>query len=122
MKNKVSSIPTGDFLPTETVSRILGLDENLPLTMEEMRQNLKVTFHLLNPISDYLNNFFNSLRWAIEELGIQTFDFEETLDGAGKVKPGYAVFVAGMTDDAKDMMVNRVNSLYNNPIIGLYEG
>jgi hypothetical protein len=122
MKNREASIPTGDYLQTETVCRLLGLDENIPLTLEEMRLNLKVTFHLLNPISASLNKFFDSLRLGFEELDIQTFDFEETLDEEGKVKPGYAVFVAGMNDDAKDMMVNRVNSLYNNPIIGVYEG
>ena len=118
----MASIPTGDFLVTESVSRILGLDPNIPLTLEDMRLKLKVTFHLLNPISASLNNFFDSLRLAFEELGIQTFDFDETLDETGKVKPGYAVFVAGMTDNGQDMMVNRVNSLYNNPIIGLYAG
>ena len=122
MQNNIIDTHTNGFVCRETVSKILGLNELAPLSIKGMADNLKVTFRQLNPISDSLNNFYDNLRLSFEELGVQTLDFEDALDDNKKVRPNIAVFVAGMNDDAKDMMVNHVSSLYKNPIIGLYEG
>ena len=111
----------GDFLHNKAVNKILGLKEKIPLNLEEMRSNLRVTFYQVNPISEFLDSFYEGLKTSFIELGIETIEFEEALDDSGKIQSGIAVFAAGMNDDAKDMLVDRVNSLYNNPVIGLYE-
>ena len=118
----ILNVPANNYVCTKTISKVLGLQEGVPLDLNEMRTNLKVTFHKLNPVSKSLNTFFETLRTSFETLGIQVIDFEKTLDENNKVKPNIAVFVAGMNDDANDMMVNHVSSLYKNPIIGIYEG
>ena len=104
----------------ETVNEILGFNEGIPLSLEGMVGDLKVTFFQKNPLSYSLNNFYNKLKLSFEELGVEIINFEDALNDAGKVKPNIAVFVAGMSDDY--LMVNYVTSLYKNPIIGLYEG
>ena len=91
------------------------------MNLDEMRKNLKVTFYQFNPVSKFLHSFADKLLEGFRELGIQVLDFQDTLDEKNKVKPNITVIAAGMSDDAKDMMVNHVSSLYNNPVIGLYE-
>ena len=111
-----------EYLKTESISRILGLKEDVPLSLEEMRANLKVTFYQINPISEALASFFNKLRLSFEEMGVEVLDFNDTLDESNKVKPNITVFVAGLSNETEGLIVSQVNSLYKNPIVALYEG
>ena len=111
-----------EFLTAESVERIIGLKEHIPLQLDEMSRNLKVTFYQFNPVSDALTNFIEKLRTGFEQVGIEVLEFQDTLNEKNKVKPNITVIAAGMTNDAKDMMVNHVSSLYINPVVGLYEG
>jgi hypothetical protein len=122
MGNDVASVRIGKFIGTEIVTHVLGLAPDIPLQHEEMLQNLTVTFYRANPISSALGKFFKDLQAGFIAMGVKILPFEDTLNKAGKVKQNIAVFVAGMDHDPKDMMVNKVSSLYQNPIIGVYEG
>lgn len=106
-------------MSAKTVNRILGFNEEIPLSLAEMIKGLKITFFQISPVSDSLNEFYAELKANFKELGVQVIYFKDSLDDSGKVKPDIAVFVAGMNDDY--LMVNHVSSLYKNPIIGLYE-
>ena len=104
----------------ERINGLLGFSEDIPLDLETMIADLKVTFYQISPISNALNKFYNFLKLSFLELGVEVLDFEHTLDQSGKVKPNIAVFVAGMDDEY--LMINHVSTLYKNPIIGLFEG
>jgi hypothetical protein len=122
MKKEILQGVEREYFRTGNASRILGLKEDIPLSLADMRSNLKVTFYQLNPVSPFLNSFFNKLRLGFENLGVQVLDFNDSLDETNKVKPNITVFVAGLSDDAEDLMVSHVSSLYKNPIVALYEG
>jgi hypothetical protein len=122
MKNGSMGVEVREYLQLDSVRRILGLKEDVPLSLEEMRANLKVTFSQIDPISEVLSSFLNKLRLSFEELGIQVLEFIDTLDESNKVKPDITVFVAGLTNETESLMVSRVSSLYKNPIVALYEG
>lgn len=111
-----------EYLKTESVNRILGLKEDVPLDLEGMRTNLKVTFYQFDPISEFLASFLNKLRLSFEVLGVQVLDFNDTLNESNKVRPDITVFVAGLNNETERLMVSRVSSLYKNPIVALYEG
>lgn len=121
MGNDVVGVRLGEFIHTETVANVLGLRPDMPLQIDEMLHKLRVTFYEANPISNALKLFFNTLQSNFQQIGIEVIPYDEALNEAGKVNPNIAVFVTGMNHDDKDMMVNRVSSLYKNPIIGIYE-
>ena len=104
----------------ERINGLLGFSEDIPLDLETMIADLKVTFYQISPISNALNKFYNSLKLSFLELGVEVLDFAHTLDESGKVKPNIAVFVAGMDDEY--LMINHVSTLYKNPVVGLFEG
>ena len=122
MKNGSMGVEVREYLELDSVRRILGLKEDVPLNLEGMRANLKVTFYQIDPISEVLGSFLNKLRLGFEDLGIQVLDFIDTLDESNKVKSDITVFVAGLTNETESLMVSRVSSLYKNPIVALYEG
>ena len=74
-----------EYLKKESVNRILGLKEDVPIDLEEMRTNLKVTFYQIDPISEDLASFFNKLRLSFEEMGIHVLNFDDTLDESNRI-------------------------------------
>ncbi len=121
MKDEITGVVASEYLETATIKRILGLKEDIPLSIDDMKGALKVTFYQVNPVSEFMNQFYDKLCSGFKALGVEVVDFKDALDDSNKVKPNTTVVVAGMTDDPKDMMVNHVSSLYSNPIVALYE-
>lgn len=106
----------------DAVNKILGIDERIPLTVDDMGKSLQVTFYKVNEVSERLMTFVSHLEQSFIQVGIDVVSFDNVLDERGKVRSNTAVFAYGLDDDPENMLVNRVSSLYQNPVIGIYEG
>lgn len=121
MMNNARKVKWDRYIALDVLNHILGIEETTPLSIESMSKELKVTFHSVSPVSVSLENFFSLLKNSFKRLEIEVLDFEKAIGKNGKVRPGIAVFIAGMDETSEDLFVSKVSSLYQNPIIGVYE-
>ena len=100
----------------DTITRILGTKDQVPIHLDEMVKELSITFY--NPMPDEESIVFTQLNTLFNQLGIKTIDFEDALTETGKVKEGTAIFTT--ITNTKSSPIRQVSSLYNNPIVGIF--
>ena len=122
MTNTKRGISWDNYIKPEAINRLLGIKEAIPLSIDEMRRHLRVTFYEANPASQTVREFITKLQASFESMDIEVIPYEQAIGKDNKIKPWIAVFASGLGDDPDDMVVNKVSSLYKNPIIGIYEG
>lgn len=104
----------------ELIFDFLDIAGDIPLTPEDMAGAMTVTFFPPHRESDRLNRFSKKIKKAFIDLGVKVLPFEETLTEDGRVKPGIIIIEQGEGKD-KDLAIRKVSSLYENPIVGLYD-
>ncbi len=104
------------------VQTILGLKQSVPLDANQMSSELQVTFYPQSEESIQLERFTKNLKCAFEALGIEILDYDDALleEASQKIKPGTVIFAPGAYEP-EELAINRVSSLYNNPIVGIYD-
>jgi hypothetical protein len=100
--------------------RILGIPASTPLCPADMGSALKVAFCNAPDISPRLECFTEALREAFIQCGVTILDGAEATGTNGRIKAGTAVIAPGVFPD--DLLpINRVSTLYNNIIVGIYD-
>ena len=101
--------------------RLLGLDKPVPLDIREMTAELRVTCYPYTSESQELKCFTDKLFCSLKALGVEVLPFDEALEcERQKVISGTVIFAPGEYE-SEELAINRVSSLYNNPVVGIYD-
>ncbi|NTU58566.1 MAG: hypothetical protein HGB00_06555 [Chlorobiaceae bacterium] len=100
--------------------RILGIPASTPLSPTEMAAALQVAVCPAPEMSPRLERFTAALREAFMQCGVTILDGDESIGQNGRIKAGTAVIAPGIFPDEL-LPINRVSTLYNNIIVGIYD-
>lgn len=115
MSSKISS----PISPT-TLHHLLDIPLTTPLTLEAMCRNLRPIYYPAPHLSPRLERFSLALVEAMQGLGIQVHSPEELALHDGRFPAGTVIVAPGIFDDDA-LPINRVSTLYNNIIVGIYD-
>ncbi|NTW52221.1 MAG: hypothetical protein HGB22_06510 [Chlorobiaceae bacterium] len=102
------------------LNRILGIPASTPLSPAAMGSALRVAFCPSPEMSPRLERFTAALRDAFMGCGVTILDGSEACAPDGRIKAGTAVIAPGNFPDEL-LPINRVSTLYNNIIVGIYD-
>ena len=103
------------------LNRLLGIPATTPLTPRAMAATLRVAFCPAPELSPRLQRFTAALREALTECGVSIVEPTAAGDGrASRFEAGTALLAPGSFDD-DNLPISRVSTLYNNPIVGIYD-
>jgi hypothetical protein len=105
---------------SEIIFQLLGITKEIPLTARDMARNLTVTFYPAHRDTGRLNGFAEKLEEAFRKFDTTVIPFQDALNEDGKVRPGIVIVEQGEGPD-EDLAINKVSSLYENPILGLFD-
>ncbi len=99
---------------------LLGIPLDTPLSIDEMCGRLHPVLYPAPALSARLEQFCNTLVAAMQSLGISVLSSEEASGEDGRFSPGTVILAPGYFPD--DLLaINRVTTLYNNIIVGMYD-
>jgi hypothetical protein len=99
---------------------LLGIPLDTPLSIDEMCGRLHPVLYPAPALSVRLEQFCNALVTVMQSLGIPVLSAEEASGEDGRFSPGTVILAPGYFPD--DMLaINRVTTLYNNIIVGIYD-
>lgn len=99
---------------------ILGIPERTPLSIDAMCADLRCMLYPATAITARLERFSLALVRAMRTLGISTETYGETSLVNGRFIPGTVILAPGIFHDG-ELAINRVSTLYNNIIVGIYD-
>ncbi len=99
---------------------LLGIPSDTPLGIEGMCRRLRATIYPAPALTARLTQFCQALLEAMQSLGITTLSTEEASGADGRFAPGTVIFAPGDFADSQ-LAINRVTTLYNNIIVGIYD-
>jgi hypothetical protein len=99
---------------------LLGIPLDTPLSIDEMCGRLHPVFYPAPALSVRLEQFCNALVAAMQSLGIPVCSSDDALGGDGRFAPGTVILAPGDFPDHL-LAINRVTTLYNNIIVGIYD-
>ncbi len=111
MSNSISS---------DSLHHLLGIPLDTPLEIEEMCKRLKPVIYPAPELSPRLERFCRALAASMQELGIAVLSKEEASGDDGRFAPGTVILAPGYFPDSM-LAINRVTTLYNNIIVGIYD-
>ena len=111
MSNSISS---------DSLHQLLGIPPDTPLGIDEMCKRLKPVIYPAPGLSPRLERFCRALSDAMHALGITVLSTEEALGNDGRFAPGTVILAPGCFPDNM-LAINRVTTLYNNIIVGIYD-
>jgi hypothetical protein len=103
-----------------SLGAMLGIPAGTPLTIPAMCRGLRPVFYPAPNMSGRLKVFVRSLQSAFEALGIKTESPETASGPDGRILAGRVVIAPGIFPD-NELAINRVSTLYNNIIVGIYD-
>jgi hypothetical protein len=102
------------------LNRLLGIPATTPLTPRDMAATLRVAFCPAPELSPRLHRFTDALRKALMECGVSIVEAAAGDGRKSRFEAGTAVIAPGnFADD--NLPINRVSTLYNNLIVGVYD-
>ena len=111
MSNSISS---------DSLHHLLGIPHDTPLSIDEMCKRLKPVIYPAPELSERLECFCHALAAAMQALGIVVFSKNEAAGNDGRFAPGTVILAPGYFPDNL-LAINRVTTLYNNIIVGIYD-
>lgn len=102
----------------ESLHRILGIPPSTPLEPEAMGRALKVAYCPAPELGPRLAGFTSALLEALRACGASVTG--EPDEEGGRFAPGTVVLAPGSFPD-RLLPINRVSTLYNNLIVGIYD-
>ncbi len=109
-------------LSPDAVQTLLGLEQDVPLKIDHMARQLCVTFSPNPNLSKPLKQFTSRLHQVLLMLDAQVLSFDDALDTqTQKVRAETVIFAPGEAK-TEELAINHVSNLYNNPVIGIFEG
>jgi len=103
-----------------SLHKLLGIPVDTPLSIDEMCKRLKPVIYPAPDLTSRLQQFCLALVAAMNSLGIDVLSEEDASEKAGRFAPGTVIFAPGYFPD-KLLAINRVATLYNNIIVGIYD-
>jgi len=103
-----------------SLHNLLGIPLDTPLSIEGMCGRLKPVFYPAPALSARLEQFCSLLVAAMQSLGIAVCSDEDALGADGRFAPGQVILAPGYFPDEL-LAINRVTTLYNNIIVGIYD-
>ncbi len=107
-------------LTTGSLHRLLGIAPDTPMSIEAMCRRLRPVIYPVPDLSPRLEEFCLSLHATMDSLGIAVRSPEEVAGGDGRFPAGTVIFAAGIFP-SELLAINRVSTLYNNIIVGIYD-
>ncbi|NTU93632.1 MAG: hypothetical protein HGA56_06415 [Chlorobiaceae bacterium] len=104
----------------ESLHRLLGICPSTPMSPPAMASALRVALCAAPQLSPRLDRFTAALVEALRSCGASVADSREMLDSRGRIAPGTVVIAPGTFPDHL-LPINRVSTLYNNIILGIYD-
>jgi hypothetical protein len=109
-----------NHLSPASLNHILGIPETTPLSLDAMCSRLQVSTCLSPDMSPRLIRFTSSLQNVLQQLGV-AFSAEADATAADKrFRPGTVILAPGSFPESL-LPINRVSTLYNNIIVGIYD-
>ena len=107
-------------LSTDSLHKLLGIPLDTPLSIDEMCKRLKPALYPAPVLSIRLERFCNALINAMQSLDITVLSEKEASGNDGRFTQGTVIFAPGYFPDNL-LAINRVATLYNNIIVGIYD-
>ncbi|TLU56094.1 MAG: hypothetical protein FDX18_09625 [Chlorobium sp.] len=111
MSNSISS---------SALHHLLSISASTPLSIEAMCSQLKPVIYPAPALSARLEQFCRALVTAMHSLGIAVQSAEEASGSDRRFAPGRVIFAPGYFPDNL-LAINRVSTLFNNIIVGIYD-
>ncbi|NTU98339.1 MAG: hypothetical protein HGA62_11095, partial [Chlorobiaceae bacterium] len=99
---------------------LLGIPPETPLDIGSMCRRLRPVIYPGLHLSERLEGFCDALFSAMQSLGVRVLVHEEATGSDGRFPPGTVIFAPGHFTDGM-LAINRVSTLYNNIIVGIYD-
>ena len=109
-----------EHISPASLHRILGIAASTPLCPEAMSAALRVAFCPAPEMSERLRRFTATLQEKLRSCGVTVLDISEATGTNGRIRAGTAVIAPGTFPDHL-LPINRVSTLYNNVIVGIYD-
>ncbi len=107
-------------ISSDSLHSLLGIPLDTPLGIDEMCKRLRPVLYLAPALSPRLERFCRALCAAMHDLGITVLSEGEAAGNDGRFAPGTVILAPGFFPD--DLLaINRVTTLYNNIIVGIYD-
>jgi hypothetical protein len=107
-------------ISSHSLHHLLGIPPDTPLSIDEMCKRLKPVLYPAPELSPRLERFCGALASAMHDLGIALLSNEQASDNDGRFVPGTVILAPGYFPDNL-LAINRVTTLYNNIIVGIYD-
>jgi hypothetical protein len=107
-------------ISSDSLHHLLGIPPDTPLGIEEMCKRLRPVMYPAPDLSPRLEGFCRALSAAMYDLGIAVLSKEEAMGKDGRFAPGTVILAPGYFPDSM-LAINRVTTLYNNIIVGIYD-
>ena len=104
----------------DSLHHLLGIPLDTPLEIDEMCKRLKPVIYPAPELSARLERFCRALAATMHELGIAVLSEEEASGDNGRFAPGTVILAPGYFPDSM-LAINKVTTLYNNIIVGIYD-
>ncbi|MBM3161823.1 MAG: hypothetical protein FJZ79_00475 [Chlorobi bacterium] len=103
-----------------TLHHLLGIAEETPLGLDDMCAELRCVLYPARSLPERLERFCRSLAATMHSLGITVEPYGDSSLSNGRFLPGTVILAPGIFTDS-ELAINRVSTLYNNIIVGIYD-
>ncbi len=103
-----------------SLRHILGIPEKTPLSLGAMCAELRCVLYPAKTITGRLERFSLSLMQALRSLGVSAESYSPSSLVNGRFSPGTVILAPGIFLD-DELAINRVSTLHNNIIVGIYD-
>lgn len=107
-------------LSRDILAALLGVSPQTPLDRDDMARALRPVLYAASSLSPRLLQFCEAMIATMESLGITVRDGREAAGTDGRFEAGTVILAPGIFTDA-ELAINRVATLYNNIIVGIYD-
>jgi hypothetical protein len=107
-------------ISSDSLHHLLGIPAETPLSIDGMCRKIKPVIYPAPNLSIRLEQFCDALVSTMQSLEIIVQTEKEASDSDGRFLPGTVVFAPGIFPDNL-LAINRVSTLYNNIIVGIYD-
>ncbi|NTU52336.1 MAG: hypothetical protein HGA97_01260 [Chlorobiaceae bacterium] len=103
------------------LNRLLGIPSTTPLTPQAMSASLQIAIDPAPELSPRLARFTAALGETFRRCGVSVVEHRDAGQSGCRYRAGTAVLAPGVFPDEL-LPINRVSTLYNNLIVGIYDG
>ncbi|TLU88516.1 MAG: hypothetical protein FDX30_00350 [Chlorobium sp.] len=107
-------------ISSKALNNLLGIHPETPLDLDGMCRKLRPVIYPAPLLTERLERFCSNLAAGMQALGIPVLSEDDAAGPDGRFSPGTVIFAPGNFPDSL-LAINRVSTLYNNIIVGIYD-